>query len=151
MKEILSPTSELEELLNNVFKNVYKININDGYKVIHLRFGDSYIHSNCFDKNLYDYYYNKINNLIHKNDDNYVLISDSSEMANKLKENIPKLLYWDNDKIHLGELINIEKSNILDTLVDFFIISKSKEILSSGTSGFSRINSVIYNIKHTIF
>ena len=72
----------------------------------------------------------------------------AKEIANKLKETIPELFYWDNTKIHLGDLINIE-NNLLDTITDFFIISKSSEIISNG-SGFSMVNSEIYNIKYTL-
>ena len=80
----------------------------------------------------------------------YVIISDSAEIAKKLKTNIPELLYWDNNKIHLGSLQFKSNSDVLDTLVDFFIISKSTQIFSNG-SGFSNINSIIYNIKYNLF
>jgi hypothetical protein len=104
---------------------------------------------------MYHLYYNKINKLINENklNEKYILISDSSDIAKKLKTNIPQLLYWDNSKIHLGLLKKSMKSgsnfDILDTIVDFFIISKSKEIFSNG-SGFSNINSIIYNIKYNL-
>jgi hypothetical protein len=148
IKDILSPSIEVENKLNFVFSSIYKINMNDSFKVIHLRFGDKYIHENIFDDVIYRQYYSKIYSIINQNkNEKYILISDSSEMAKKLKIDIPELFYWDNSKIHLGDLINIENSKILDTMVDFFIISRSKEIISNG-SGFSHINSVIYNIKY---
>lgn len=82
-------------------------------------------------------------------EDKYVLITDSRELGRKLKEGIPEIKYWDNNKIHLGDLINVEESGVLDTIIDFFIISRSKEIIAKG-SGFSIINSVINKIKYTI-
>jgi len=151
IKDILSPSIEVENKITFVFSQVYKIDINDSFKVIHLRFGDKFIHENIYNDDLYKQYYNNIYNLVHQNkNEKFVLISDSSEISKKLKADIPELFYWDNSKIHLGDLINIETSNILDTIVDFFIISKSKEIITNGSgSGFSRINSIIYNIKYT--
>ena len=77
----------------------------------------------------------------------YVLISDSSLIAKKLKDNIDGLCYWDNTKIHLGDLKNNEKSSLLDTIVDFFILSRSTEIVSNG-SGYSTAVSKIYNIPY---
>jgi hypothetical protein len=149
IKDILSPTIEVENKLKYVFNDIYKINMNDSFKVIHLRFGDYYIHNNEYNDILYNEYYNKIFTLINQNkDEKYVLLSDSIKIANKLKTKIPELLYWDNCKIHIGDLINIQSSNILDTIVDFFIISKTTEIFSNG-SGFSQVNSAIYNIKYT--
>jgi hypothetical protein len=152
MKDLLSPTIEVENKLAYVFNDIYKINMNCRFNVIHLRFGDMFIENNICNDQMYDLYYNKKNKLINQNELNekYVLISDSAEIAKKLKTNIPELLYWDNTKIHLGSLQFNSDSNILYTLVDFFIISKSKEIFSNG-SGFSNINSIIYNTKYNIF
>ena len=145
MKDLLSPTIEVENKLSYVFNEVYKIN--GPFNVIHLRFGDVFIENNIYNDQMYNLYYNKINKLINKLNEKYVLISDSAEIAKKLKTNIPELLYWDNTKIHLGSL---QSNDILDTIVDFFIISKSNEIFSNG-SGFSNINSIIYNIKYNLF
>lgn len=150
MKDLLSPTLEVENKLAYVFNEVYKIN--GSFNVIHLRFGDIFIENNIYNDQMYDLYYNKINKLINENklNEKYVLISDSAEIAKKLKTNIPELLYWDNTKIHLGSLTQFKSdSDILDTIVDFFIISKSKQIFSNG-SGFSNINSIIYNIKYNL-
>jgi hypothetical protein len=146
MKDILSPTIEIQQKIEYVFTEIYKINMNDSFNVIHLRFGDRFIHSDTHDDNLYNKYYNKINNLLeNRKDEKFVLMADSSVMAKKLKAGIPNLLYWDNSKIHMGDLKNIETSNIEDTLMDFFIMSRSKEIIA-GDSGFARSNSIIYNI-----
>lgn len=151
IRDILCPSIEVETKLNDIFSTVYKINMNDSFKVIHLRFGDDYINNNIYNDELYKLYYDRIYSFVNQNkNEKYVLISDSSKMANNLKKDIQELFYWDNSKIHLGDLKNIETSNILDTIVDFFIMSKSNEIISIGSgSGFSCINSIIYNIKYT--
>ena len=72
----------------------------------------------------------------------------SSKIAKKLKQDIPKLYYWDNNKIHLGDLKNFSMNAVYDTLVDFFIMSKSKQINIINYSGFSKIISLIYDIKY---
>lgn len=152
IKDILTPSIELETKINNILHNVYNIN---EFKVIHIRFGDNYIHNNVYDENVYTSYYNKICNLMDKNV-KYVLITDSSAMGNKLKMTIPELYYWNNSKIHLGDVKN-HPSGILDTLVDFFIMSRSTEIISSNVlyegsvSGFSHVVSLLYNITYTLF
>ena len=143
MKTILSPTLQIKTKILDIFENVYNLNIDSSFNVIHLRFGDNFIFNNEYNNDLYELYYNKINAL-NKNE-KYILISDSSEIAKKLKENIPELLYWDNIKTHSGSMNN----NVFDTLVDFFIMSKSNEIFSNQSS-FSIMNSIIYNIKYTL-
>jgi len=112
--------------------------------------GDEFIHNNIFKEEVYNNFYNKIQNIIKQNNnEKYILITDSSKIGIRLKTDIPELYYWDNTKIHLGDLKNIHSSFILDTIVDFFILSRSNEIISNG-SGFSTINSVVFNIKYTI-
>jgi len=141
IQDILQPCDEIINKINS-------FNIKN-FKVIHIRCGDTILHTNSFNENLYNLYYKKINNIIN-NQCNYILLSDSSEIAKKLKENIPTLFYWDNLKIHLGDLKNYSEQSVFDTLVDFFIMSKSNEIISNG-SGFSQSVSVIYKIPYTFF
>ena len=151
VKEILKPSNLIEDKIKYIFNNIYNIDLNDKYKIIHIRCGDIYIHNSNYDNDdLYENLYNKILKLIENNsNEKYILISDSSFISNKLKKNINQLYYWNNFKIHLGDLINNNNNNnIFDTLVDFFIMTKSSEIISNG-SGFSCIVSEIYNIKYT--
>jgi hypothetical protein len=154
LKDILRPSEELNNNIEKIINTVYNIKM---FKIIQLRFGDKFIHNNIYDDTLYNLYYEKIKNLVNNNKDiNYVLISDSSIISNKLKNNIQGLYYWDNKKIHIGDLYNNSDSDsdsdsdiaIRDTLTDFFIMSKSNEIISNG-SGFSTIVSEIYNIKYS--
>lgn len=151
MSDILQPNEEIITKINYLFESVYNINKNENYEIIHLRTGDTYLHENIFNQSIYELYYNRITNLINNNPDTkYILISDSSEVANKLKENIPKLFYWNNLKIHLGDLINFSQNAVFDTLVDFFIMSSSQKINVINDSGFSKVISIIYNIPYNI-
>jgi len=146
LKDILSPTIEVENKMKEILDNL------SNYKVIHLRFGDIFLNENEYNEGLYKLYYDKILKLKNDANDKYILLSDSSIIANKLKKEINELndsidlYYWDNSKIHLGDLKN-KKSNILDTMVDFFIMSKSTQIIANG-SGFSKISSIIYDIPY---
>jgi hypothetical protein len=152
MKYILSPSVEIENKIEYVLNSIYNINVSNGFKVIHLRFGDNCLHNNIFDENLYKLHFDKIYNLINNNENiQFILLSDSVIMANKIKEDIPKIHYWDNSKVHLGDLKNKSDFSVFDTLVDFFIMTKSNEILVVNESGFSNIASIIYNIKYTKF
>lgn len=151
LKSILSPSYEIETKMNYVFNDVYNIEPFNNFKIIHLRFGDNYLHNNVFDKNVYNLYFTKIRTVVNQNPDiKFILLSDSSKMANKLKENIPLINYWDNSKIHLGDLQNRKENSVFDTLVDFFIMTKANEILVVNNSGFSNVVSLIYNIKYTL-
>ena len=157
LKDILSPSIHVENNINYVFDNFYNFNLNDSYKVIHLRIGDNFINSGLNDNKLYTHYYSHIYNLINRNKNiKYVLVTDANKMGNKLKENIPELYYWDNSKTHLGFLNNNEEKSIIDTLTDLFIISKCNEIIANVplrpfVSGFSTVISEIYDIKYTFF
>ena len=153
-KSILSPSLEIEEKINYIFNNVYNIDLTSKYKVIHIRIGDECLVYNNYNlqHNRWCYYYDNILNLVNSNEnENYILITDTKEFGIKLKESIPKLHYWDNNKIHLGisELYNQEQS-IIDTLVDFFIMTKSSFIMNNG-SGFSRLASEIFDVKYHVF
>ena len=147
---ILCPTEELNNRIEHITRDVYELKQGDIFKVIHLRFGDKFINAGAYDNSLYDIYYTKISNIINNNPTvKYVLISDLSTIATRLKQQINKLYYWNNEKIHIGDLINNSNSALLDTMTDFFIISKSSEILSNAQSGFSIVASLIYNITYS--
>jgi hypothetical protein len=152
IQNILIPSIEIKNKIEDIFTNIFKISTTNKYKVIHLRFGDRYIHHNEYNHEIYELYYNKIQHLLNENNNTkYILISDSAQIANKLKENINDLYYWNNSKIHLGDLRNNEtniQGNVFDTMVDFFILTKATEIISNG-SGFSIYLSRIFDICYT--
>jgi len=142
MKEILMPSDELNINILNAYKEM-NLDLAKGYNVIHLRFGDSFLHDDHLNQSTCNLASGIIRNLIQTNPNSqFVLLSDSSKMANELKKENPELFYWDNTKIHLGDLRN-DASGILSTMVDFFILSGCNEIFTNG-SGFNEIISVIY-------
>lgn len=154
LKDLLTPCDDLENKIEFIFQNVYGISNNpvEKYNIIHLRFGDAFIHNNIYMEEFYHKFYKKIAVLVESTTERYVLITDSSSIAKKLTENIAGLSYWDNAKIHLGDLRRREDSPddaVFDTLIDFFIMSRAAHIYSS-YSGFSVIASEIYDIPYTV-
>ena len=154
LKNSFIPSSELNDQIENIMTSVYNISNSEPFKIIRIRSGDKFIHDNVFDDTMYNDYFKKVNRILNNDKySKYVLISDSSAIANKLKENIDRLYYWNNKKMHLGDLYNNTDTDtgIIDTLTDFFIQTKSSEIINiSGDSGFGIAASIIYNIKYTV-
>lgn len=165
LKNLLIPKKIVKDKLEYIFKNIYKINENEKFKIIHIRLGDNYLVNNKKNSN-YDFllknilehilfiinnsykYINYNNELV---DYKYILITDTKELAFDIVKSIPQILYWNNKKIHMGYSDNQNEENILDTIIDFITLSKSQEIIGNN-SGFSRSVSEIYNINyHHIF
>jgi hypothetical protein len=158
LKDILTPSFELEKRIKYVLENIYNMKENESFHAIHIRKGDHYLHTNEENETIYNFYYKFISEIVeNKKEIKYVLLTDYSFLANRLKENIPCLYYWDNKKVHMGDLQNLNESSVLDTLTDFFILSKSSEILfiadpnvdPTVDSGFSKIVSILYKIKYS--
>ena len=150
LKKLLTPSDSINERMTYVFNTVYKFVSTEHFKIIHLRCGDKLLHSGTTNEQIFTTFLNKIDKLINETPFKYILISDSSGIARKLKNARPRLYYWDNNKVHLGDLINATDDAILDTLTDFFILSKSNEIITNG-SGFSTVVSQIFDIRYTHF
>lgn len=99
LKSILQPIDIIEEKINYLFKEIYRLDKNKKYKVIHLRMGDHYLINNKFNNNDLFINYNKILNIINHynndnndNNDNYILISDSKNNGFKLKKSYSKII-----------------------------------------------------------
>jgi hypothetical protein len=152
LKRVFIPTDDMLLHIQSVF-DILKINTGLPYKVIHLRCGDDFIHQGLFDENKLIEFYDKIQYIV-SDDSQYILLTDSCIMGSMLKEKIPSLFYYENNKIHLGDLrtptnkVDFNMINgVRDTMTDFFILSKAEKIYSNG-SGFSLIHSLIYDIEY---
>jgi len=151
LQDILKPNEVIQKKISFIFEKVYKINPASKFKVIHLRFGDKFINTTeTIPIEIYLHHYIKVLNIISSSKEPIILMSDATLIARKLKEDLPQLLYWDNHKIHLGSLEKNPSEGIIDTLTDFFIMSKANEIYSAN-SGFTAIISEIYSIKYTSY
>jgi len=148
--KILQPTKIINDKLEYVL-NILKIN--ESYNSIHIRFGDIFLCQNELDLSILNKIDNIIKSIIEKSDKPIILVTDSELMSKELVKNNNKLHYWDNKKIHIGFLFNYNEDAIIDTLVDFFILSKSKKIHtininSTYVTTFSPLIAKIYNIEN---
>ena len=155
LREILIPNIYINNYLINIF-NTLKLDLNKKYSVIHLRLGDTYLHNNLFDYNLFNLCNEKIKTLMMNHKDmQFILLSDSSTIAIEIKKQNPELFYWDNKKIHIGDLkINDVKQAVTDTLIDFFIMINCNKIFAYnnyfGPSGFSKFVSLIFDKEYIL-
>jgi len=149
LKGILKPNADLYESIEAVYSTMGIDRILP-YRVIHLRLGDNYLHQNDFDESYFKLINARIRHtLTTESEWQYILLCDTSSFGIELKRRNPQLFYWDNKKIHTGELqYDIHQIGVKDTLVDFFIMSKAIHILSLFDSGFSKMISSIYNITY---
>jgi len=83
----------------------------------------------------------------------YLLLSDCNMLKLYLKKQYPKLIIAINEITHLGESIDQNDNYIMNTLTDFFIMSKFNNIYAMSPyahgSGFSEYCSIMFNIPHT--
>ena len=110
------------------------------------------MHSNeSVSDHLFNLMNNKVDYYLNIKNKPVVLITDSSNLGVRLRDyprvNKHNFIYWDNCKVHLGDLIGSTEA-VIDTLVDFFIMRYSKQIYYLHDSGFSRICSLIYDIEY---
>jgi hypothetical protein len=152
LQDMFSITSELQERIEYVIRSVYSIEQGQTFKAIHIRAGDRFLHHTQFDNAIYSTYYRKITHVVQQDKGSiYILLSDSSEIAKKLSENIAGVRYWDNAKTHIGDLKNNVDTALLDTLTDFFILSKASHILCDTNAGFSCSVSTIFDIPYITY
>jgi len=122
------------------------------YQVIHIRSGDEYAFTR--NKQINMQFINKIksilNNLI-KTDCKYLIISDSNIIKNQL-QSYPNFYTVIREIEHLGgeAIKNADGNGVINTLLDFYLMSYSNNIVSLSVyehvSGFSKYCSILHNI-----
>ena len=165
MRNILEPTLEIKI---NVNKTLYDLKLEfKQFIVIHIRSGDSYLKN---EKNTFDVKYineliqNIENDIVHyfnknKNDnidniDNnkYLIIADNNYIKLILKKKFPNFTILLKNITHFGEGILLEDEKVKNSLIDFYLLSFSKFILSYSCyehgSGFSYWCAKTYNIPY---
>ena len=149
IKSMLQPNTFMQEYIDYTF-NEMSLKKNT-YATIHIRCGDEYLtNTKNMDNNFITRIKKIINNLIVPNK-KYLIISDSNVLKLTLKSN-PNF-YIINRKIeHLGgELLKSSETNgVMNTLLDFYLMSYSNAIFALSAyghiSGFSKYCAVINNI-----
>lgn len=142
MRSLLVPTAELKAAIDVVYSTIGLVD-GTGYDVIHLRFGDRFLNGGAFDPVALGVTVEKIRALMAANPGRrYLMLTDSGPMGAAIKRELPALFYWENKKIHLGDLRN-DVTGVKDTLIDFFLMSGG-DVLYSRSSGFGIICSMLY-------
>lgn len=158
IKNLLIPSDELNEEIERII-NTFPFK---DYSILHYRFFDhEFIHSDLSNFNLLQNYANKsgnkslndcnnaLNNLIrnYSKDKNIILMTTSKSFKQKAVEKTG-IFTLNLEICHLG--YNYDDNSVKDTLIEFFIISRSTLIKAySGygwVSGFVNWISKIYNI-----
>jgi hypothetical protein len=146
----LEPTDKMNLLVN------MKLKILDLkkylYEVIHIRCGDEYLSDKIIDSDKIN-----INFILSELDElnpnkKYLLISDNNNIKSfiKKKYNFINILY--HDIIHTGETREIILKQLENTMLDFYLISKSKNVMSYSVyqhgTGFSKWCAFTYDIPY---
>ena len=139
-----------------IYTNIKDNNIElSNYSVIHIRTGDRYLMDNK--TNLSVDYYNKINKIVTQNIDInkiYIIISDNIHIKNNIVDKFTNIIQLNNKIKHLGEGTDLSNEDIISNMLDFYIMSYSKDILSISSyihgSGFSKWCSEIYSIPYMV-
>jgi hypothetical protein len=132
MRNFLEPTNEMKLIINQTLDDL-SISSKQ-YIVIHIRSGDSYLKG---EKNTFTngYIHTLIDNI--KNDinreNNYLLIADSNDVKKIIKNYFPNFKTLIKPITHFGEGIVLEEEKVKNTLIDFYLLSQSKEIFSYST------------------
>jgi hypothetical protein len=147
MHSILRPIPIIDTIINEIFDNIYRIPRLEPYCVIHIRTEDKFIHDESnIDLNICNKYLMKIKQIAQLTNMPIVLITDSKLMGRYWKENEPRVLYWENDKIHVGDRVG--NGDIRDVVVDHCIIRGANRIYGNGWSGFSLSAATLYDIEY---
>ena len=151
MRNFLEPTNEMKLIINQTLDDL-SISSKQ-YIVIHIRSGDSYLKgekstfTNGYIHTLIDNIKNDINR-----ENNYLLIADSNDVKKIIKNYFPNFKTLIKPITHFGEGIVLEEEKVKNTLIDFYLLSQSKEIFSYSTykhgSGFSYWCAKTFNIPY---
>ena len=126
------------------------------YNLIHVRSGDKYLknESKLFDTIYISKLMTEIQSILNNNKQTkYLLIADNNEIKYLLCAKFAQFKTIYTDITHLGEGVTLEKEQVKNTLLDFYLISNAISIHSftgyiHGT-GFSYWCSLIYDIPYT--
>lgn len=149
IKMKMEPSDMMKLYIDDALKELC-LNKNS-YGVMHIRTGDNHLLNNeGFTKSFLIKIKNILNNSILP-DRRYLIISDSNILKNMLKT-YPNFYVLLRQIQHLGgeSIKQTETTGVMNTLLDFYLMSYSNTIISLSTyghvSGFSKYCSVIYGI-----
>jgi hypothetical protein len=155
MRDILKPSQEMKEYVVSTL-NKFELTENN-YISIHIRSGDNYL--NGVDKQFNATYLNHITNniiaLLNKYPNAcFILIADNNFIKLHLSsKKIHRLYIIFNEIGHLGENTQLERDNIKNTMLDFYLFAHSSNIYAFSSydhgSGFSFWCAKTYGIPYS--
>lgn len=153
MRELLFPNKEMTDFINLTINELELEN----YIVIHIRSGDNYLFGNkkTFNNTYFELLKLDVYDILVENKNKDVLlIGDNNEIKYLIREFFKnyKIKTYYKDITHLGEGVELERENIKNTLLDFYLMGNSISIYSFTSyphgSGFSYWCSILYNINY---
>jgi hypothetical protein len=153
MRNILEPIDEIKYKVQQTLQQV-KLNFKN-YEVFHIRSGDDYLNKD--NKIFYHKYLDQLKNQIHhyireSPTTKYLVIADNNEIKFILKKHFPNIKIILKEITHFGEGNDLEEEKVKNTLIDFYLLSFAKKIISLSTykhgSGFSYWCAKTFNIPY---
>lgn len=139
IRELISPSNEIVNDIDQIIQS-----LPSDYIVKHVRLGDGEMVRNEQNTNKYMYLLNRLKSIRTNKD---VLFSDSYNFKN-FATSQSGIMTLNTETSHLG--YHTDSTKLKNTMIDFYLISKSKMIHSyseySWNSGFVYWSSIIYNI-----
>ena len=132
MKHILKPNDMINQYVQSSLDNM---DVSRGeYTVVHIRCGDNVLINKMHDSALFERVYCKLKELPDILSEKYIIISDSNELKVILKERFPMFkIHTENIVVHIGEGTKNTEESIKSLLLDFNLMSYSKNIISFST------------------
>jgi len=135
---------------NEVLLNSYNLNSQSNYISIHLRLGDKFLETDqqfiqCYDDTR-RYNEDLLYSTIEENKDKTILFfCDNNEYKLKIKNKYDHV-YITKSNIGHTAYYNTTENQTLDAVIEFYLISQSKQIYAVSKSGFSIIASCFKNV-----
>lgn len=160
IRYLFQPSREISEKVDEHLSNLALIE--NKFIVLHIRSGDTYLknETKLFSSLYFEIIKNEINEIIFKEKFNLLenknidilLIADNNEIKFLLNDEFPSIKFLVYNITHLGEGIELETEKVKNTMIDFFLMSKSSTIYSFTSyphgSGFSYWCAKMYGIPY---
>lgn len=154
VRSLLEPSREICEKVDNHLSNLSLIP--NQFIVLHIRSGDSYLknENKIFDSHYFEFIKNEIYKIISTNQygNSILLIADNNEIKILLNDFFPNIKFLVYNVTHVGEKVQLEYEKVKNTMIDFFLMSKSSFIYSLTSyphgSGFSYWCAKIFGIPY---
>ena len=153
IRNIIEPIDMIKKNIEHI---LFKLKLSKkGFNVLQIRSGDKYLKKTTtfLEEDYKIKLINTIRNIIiNSRNTPFLLVSDNQLVKNLIIHHFPMVKTFFKEITHLGENSSLNHENIKNTLIDFYLMSHSKNIYSVSSyehgSGFSRWCSVTYNIPY---